>query len=72
MVHEISAILADVSRATRDTTAFARSLVLERGVAVAPGETFGPCGSGLVRLSLASSADVIESGIERLAAAVPP
>ena len=63
-------ILADVSRATNDTAAFARSLVVDHGVAVAPGATFGAAGSGLVRLSLASSASTIEEGIRRLAGAV--
>jgi aspartate aminotransferase len=63
-------ILADVSRATEDTTAFARALVVDHGVAVAPGATFGPGGMGTVRLSLASPAAVVEEGVARLAAAV--
>ncbi len=61
---------ADVSRATDDTNAFARWLVLEHGVAVAPGETFGPRASGLVRLSLAASPETLEEGVARLARAV--
>ena len=63
-------ILADVSAAGEDTVALARSLVLEHGVAVAPGATFGAGGGTTVRLSLASSEAVIEEGIARLAAAV--
>jgi aspartate/methionine/tyrosine aminotransferase len=63
-------ILADVSRATQDTAAFARSLVVDHGLAVAPGATFGPGGAGTVRLSLASPADVVEEGVSRLVAAV--
>jgi aspartate/methionine/tyrosine aminotransferase len=63
-------VFADVSRATDDTAAFARALVVDHGVAVAPGSTFGPGGSGLVRLSLASAAEVIEEGVARLGAAV--
>jgi aspartate/methionine/tyrosine aminotransferase len=63
-------ILADVSRATDDTAAFARQLVVEHGVAVAPGSTFGPGGAGLVRLSLASPTAVIEEGIARLSGAI--
>jgi aminotransferase len=59
-----------VSRATDDTAAFARSLVVDHGLAVAPGATFGPGGVGTVRLSLASPAGVIEEGVARLAAAV--
>jgi aspartate aminotransferase len=45
-------------------------LVLERGVAVAPGETFGPKASGLVRLSLAASTETLDEGLARLAGAV--
>jgi aspartate aminotransferase len=63
-------IFADVAHATTDTAAFARSLVVDHGVAVAPGTTFGPGAEGLVRLSLASAADVIEEGIARLETAV--
>jgi aspartate aminotransferase len=63
-------ILADLARATDDTYAFARALVADHGVAVAPGGTFGPGGAGLVRLSLASAVEVIEEGIRRLAVGV--
>jgi aspartate aminotransferase len=63
-------ILADVSRTAGDTTAFARALVIDHGVAVAPGSTFGGRGAGLVRLSLASAAEVIDDGISRLVGAV--
>jgi aspartate aminotransferase len=63
-------VLADVSPATTDTAAFARMLVTENGVAVAPGATFGPEATGLVRLSLASAVADIEEGVQRLARAV--
>jgi aspartate aminotransferase len=64
-------VLADVSRACGDATfEFARRLVLDHGVAVGPGETFGPGASGLVRLSLAADAVTIEEGVRRLAHAV--
>lgn len=63
-------VLADVSRATRDTYAMARRLVIEKGVAVAPGETFGPSGAGLVRLSLATDPVVLAEGIRRLTSAI--
>jgi aspartate/methionine/tyrosine aminotransferase len=39
-------------------------------VAVAPGATFGPEATGLVRLSLASAVADIEEGVQRLARAV--
>jgi aspartate/methionine/tyrosine aminotransferase len=61
---------ADVSAATRDTMAFARKLVADYGVSVAPGATFGANADGLVRLSLASSPEVIREGIGRLGRAV--
>jgi len=63
-------IFADISRATDDTYEFARRLVLEHRVAVAPGETFGPGARGLVRLSLAAAEDTLDEGVARLARAV--
>jgi aspartate aminotransferase/aminotransferase len=63
-------ILADVSSGGDDTVALARSLVLDHGVAVAPGSTFGPGGASTVRLSLASPEEVIEEGIARLIGAL--
>ncbi len=62
--------LARIGAAGSDTYGFARRLLYEERVAVAPGETFGPAGGGLVRLSLASSLEAISEGIERLARAV--
>jgi aspartate/methionine/tyrosine aminotransferase len=63
-------IMADVSRAGRDSYAFARRLLTEAGVAVAPGETFGPSGAGKVRLSLATATADLRQGAERLVEAV--
>ncbi len=48
----------------------ADSLLAEHRVAVAPGEGFGERGRGFVRLSLAVAEDVLERGLERVAAAV--
>lgn len=62
--------MADISGATRDSYAFARRAVVEHGVAVAPGETFGHAGAGAVRLSLAAPEAEIGEGIARLAEAV--
>ena len=62
--------LARVGPDDADTYGFARRLLLEERVAVAPGETFGPGGTGLVRLSLAASPEAISAGIEGLARAV--
>src|SRR3954470_23537412 len=44
----------------------AEMLLAEHRVAVAPGEGFGPSGSGWARLSLAVSDETIERGAERL------
>ena len=60
-------VFADIGRATADTYAFSR---VEHGVAVAPGDTFGPRAAGLVRLSLATAPEVLEEGVARLARAV--
>jgi aspartate aminotransferase len=63
--------LADVSRATEDTAAFARHLALmPHGVACAPGSAFGPGAAGLLRLSLAAAADDIVEGVRRIGHAV--
>jgi aminotransferase len=45
-------------------------LLVEHRLVVAPGEGFGPSGSGWARLSLATADDVIDLGLERLTAAV--
>ena len=59
-------ILADVSPAGLDSGAFARRLLLERGVAVAPGTTFGEVPAAAVRISLASSDPELREGVRRL------
>lgn len=41
-------------------------LLAEHGVAVAPGEGFGPSGRGWARISLATADDQLELGLERL------
>jgi L-glutamine---4-(methylsulfanyl)-2-oxobutanoate aminotransferase len=46
------------------------SLLAEHRVVLAPGEGFGPSGIGWARLSLAVSDDMLDAGLERLAAAV--
>ena len=61
---------ADISAATSDTFAFAEHLVREHGTAVAPGDTFGPGGAGLLRISLAAAPDTIAEGIRRIGVAV--
>ena len=63
-------MLIDVSEAGLPSLEFTLRLLAEWGVAVAPGEVFGPGGQGLVRVSLAEEPDVIEEGLGRLSDAV--
>jgi aspartate/methionine/tyrosine aminotransferase len=62
--------MVDVSPFNLDSYTFARKLLQEAGVAVAPGRTFGPSGEGYVRVSLAPTAEEITAGLERFAAFV--
>jgi aspartate/methionine/tyrosine aminotransferase len=41
-------------------------LLAETGVALAPGEGFGPSGEGWARMSLAVADETLERGLERL------
>lgn len=63
-------VMADVSAVGSDSYAFARRLITEASVAVAPGQTFGPSGAGMVRLSLATTSADLREGTERLVKAV--
>ncbi|MBP2705518.1 pyridoxal phosphate-dependent aminotransferase [Microbispora sp. RL4-1S] len=56
-------------RGTRfaDSQAFTEWLLREAGVAVTPGSAFGPGGEGHIRLSFATSRDVLEEAIDRMA-----
>jgi aspartate aminotransferase/aminotransferase len=58
--------LLDVRAIGQDTYDVVRELLLGHRVAVAPGETFGPGGRGLARISLASSASDLVEGVERI------
>ncbi|MEX2983084.1 pyridoxal phosphate-dependent aminotransferase [Streptomyces sp. C36] len=49
---------------------FAEWLLTEAGVAVMPGTAFGPGGEGHIRLSFATSRDVIEEAVGRMARAL--
>ena len=61
-------LLVDLPGQVEDTYAYARRLVAEADVAVAPGETFGAGGRGRVRISLATSPDLLREGIQRFIA----
>ena len=65
-------VLADVARTGEGSRTFARRLLLDAGVAVAPGEAFGARGAGLVRISVATAAAELAEGVERLARAAQP
>jgi aspartate/methionine/tyrosine aminotransferase len=56
-----------VNAKCKDSSQFAKDLLLDRNVAVAPGSTFGPSGKQYVRLSLASSEETVEKGVRILA-----
>ncbi len=63
-------VMVDVSAAEQDGYDLCRRLVTEHGVAAAPGETFGPTGAGLIRVSLAASDEDVRTGVERIVAAI--
>jgi arginine:pyruvate transaminase len=62
--------MVDIAGVTTDTYGFARRLLLDQGVAVAPGETFGPSGSGLIRIALCAADETILQAIEAIVAEV--
>jgi aspartate/methionine/tyrosine aminotransferase len=59
-------VMADIARSGVESYEFARRLLVERGVAVAPGATFGDEAKAAVRLSLASRPETIAKGITRI------
>ncbi|MGA7271054.1 MAG: pyridoxal phosphate-dependent aminotransferase [Acidimicrobiia bacterium] len=56
----------DISDSGNDSTDFARALLLDQGVAVTPGQAFGPAGRGYVRVSLATDPGLLHEGVARL------
>jgi LL-diaminopimelate aminotransferase len=44
---------------------FARSLLQETGVALAPGSFFGPAGEGFIRISITAPTDRVGEAMER-------
>jgi aspartate aminotransferase len=58
-------LFPDLGRSVPDVTAFCARLLAERGVAVVPGRQFGV--ESCVRISLATSAELLTEGIARLA-----
>lgn len=62
-------VMADTSSTGIGGYEFAKKLIVEHGVAVAPGEAFGPGGRGTIRISLATAMEDLVEGVERFAAA---
>lgn len=58
-------LLARIDGAGIDSYTFAKELVQETGVAVAPGATFGPSAASYVRISFCADLEQIEEGLER-------
>jgi aspartate aminotransferase len=58
-------VMADVASSGLSGRDFALRLVRDRAVAVAPGDTFGPAGDDLIRISLASSMQALTEGARR-------
>jgi len=61
-------VLANATRFTTDSLAFAQQLLEERGVAVTPGIDFGPGAEGYLRFTYANSLENIVEGLNRLEA----
>jgi aspartate/methionine/tyrosine aminotransferase len=49
-----------------DSLEFAKYLLREHGVVLAPGDGFGEAGEGKLRLSFANSMDRLEAGLDRI------
>jgi aspartate/methionine/tyrosine aminotransferase len=60
-------MLIDVGEAAADSLAFAKELLEQERVAVAPGMVHGPGGEGKVRISFAGDPGGVEEGLRRLA-----
>ena len=59
-------LFSDVRSTGLDSDAFAMTLLKDYGVACVPGEAFGECGRGFVRMSYATSMEKLKVAIERI------
>ena len=59
-------LMVDVSSAGGDDEAVCRRLLEQDKVAVVPGSAFGPTGAGFARVSLSSSPESVQEGLQRL------
>jgi aspartate/methionine/tyrosine aminotransferase len=62
--------LVDISASGHTSRDFTMRLLRDAGVAVAPGEVFGPGGQGLVRISLSREPEEIAEGLRRISATI--
>ena len=62
--------LLDVSASGLDGDAFAVRLLEQKGVAVVPGASFGPCSAGCCRLSFVNHTDLFDEGLKRIHAQI--
>jgi aspartate aminotransferase len=53
-----------------DSLSFAKYLLREHGVVLAPGSGFGTAGEGRLRLSFAASKERLRTGLDRIAAGI--
>jgi aspartate aminotransferase len=60
-------VFPDVRAVATDTVALADRLLSDHKVVVSPGEAFGPRSGGFLRLSYASSDQMLSEGLTRLA-----
>lgn len=63
-------VMADTSATGMNGYDLCKRLILDYGVAVAPGEAFGPGGRGTIRISLATAMEDLVEGVERFTTAV--
>ena len=59
-------ILVSIARAGMESYSFAKELIKEKSVAVAPGGTFGEVGKDYVRVSLATEEGQLREGLKRI------
>jgi aminotransferase len=60
-------VFSDVRATGLSSEDFAMRLLKEKGVACVPGEAFGACGAGFVRMSYATSLEKIRQAVGRMA-----
>jgi len=58
-------LMLEISETGMDSYGFARELVQETGVAVAPGRTFGPNSDNYIRISFCAGPDELQEGLRR-------